>query len=188
MAHESYLNLMNLSLEGLLNQKEDADLQHHLAGCSACAAMYSRLQILEDSFSAPLFAVPPVNFSAGVMARIARYETQRQARPWFQAFLIMVIVLSIIAVSLPIVGIALGLHQQMMALPAVSGFATEVSNTYTQFSEFVWQALAGVVFWLSYVLTDPLSLSVVITALVLASTYIGLREVMRTAPLAASSS
>jgi predicted anti-sigma-YlaC factor YlaD len=188
MVHESYLNLMNLSLDGVLNRQAEGDLQNHLASCSACAAMYSRLRSLEDALSAPAFAVPPAQFSAGVMARIIRYEAQRQARPWFQAFLILIIVLSILTLSLPIVGITLGLHQQVMALPAVNGFVTEITSVTAQFSGGVGHALSAVVFWLSYILTDPLALSVVITALVLASTYIGLREVMRTTPLVASSS
>ena len=77
MAHQPYLTMMQLLLDGELAAETRRQLEEHLAICRQCQASWAGLSALERMFnSAPMLA-PRAGFNQRFNARLA----QRRSRP-----------------------------------------------------------------------------------------------------------
>lgn len=65
---------VQMHLEGLLPDGEDAVVSAHLESCQACQALVLSFQALEEALAGLPQGEPPADFTAGVMARIDERE------------------------------------------------------------------------------------------------------------------
>lgn len=163
---------MNQMLDGLLNEEEEQALKKDLLFSEQAGDMWQNMQIVDATFSNAKEFSPSLNFTDGVMSQVDRYERQQSWRPWIIVLLVMTSSISVMTVTAPLLFVAFGLHNYLMKLPIVGPMLRLV----TQGAKFLIDSLLG---WITFVTSDPFALAVVISALVVVSTYVGLREAQR---------
>jgi anti-sigma factor RsiW len=90
-------------LDGLLPDDERARVDAHLEGCPSCQALVLSFEALEEALSSLPAAVPPADFTAGVMARIDERETAK-AGERRMALAVLATVSAALAVALLVAG------------------------------------------------------------------------------------
>ncbi len=184
MAHDAYQLLISLSLDGELADDQQELLYEHMQACAACADMWSRMNALDRLLMAQPQVAPRADFTARVMARAQVREARRHPRPWMIALLVGLSALASISLLTPILLLSLGIYRIVMVWPWVGvalGAASEVFARLVTTATYLTNALID---WFTYLLTDPAALAVIIVALMVASTYIGLREGLRAPAMA----
>ena len=184
MARDPFDIMMSRMLDNDLNAEERIGFENYVAHDEQAAEAWDQFQMVDAMLSNQREAMLPFDLTAGVMARIEAYETRKMWMPWITAlaglfglmmlfmfilpWLLVSGVLTNVVADVPVIGtIIVGMAQLMQY--AVFG-ATLFVNAISA--------------WLHTVTTDPLILGLVISALVVASTYIGLREGQRVYALA----
>jgi anti-sigma factor RsiW len=168
--------MMSLSLDGLLDEQDEQELFNHVGTCEACADLWDRMSLVQVMFSRPVEAVPPVNLTARVMARVETHEAGRRWYPLLIGVLVASSVVAALTIALPILFFALGLHSVVASWPVaglVLSYGLQIFAVAQAVAAIAVDALTG---WIGYVFSDPVAMTVVLTALVLASTWIGLLE------------
>lgn len=184
MAHNPYEMMISLSLDGLLDEAEQQELDLHLASCPACTDLQTRMSQIDGMFRQPVMVAPPIDFTAGVMARIDSYETSRRWTPWLIGVLAVVSVVAALSVATPVLVLTLGLWRALLPLPVVGTVLSAGLEAFAFLQSTVSLGLDMVGDWLVFLTNNPVALGVVLTALIIASTSIGLLEgskAMRTA-------
>ncbi len=103
-------------LEGFLPAAESTRIAGHLAGCAECQALVASFEALQDALSGLPVAEPPMDFTAGVMARIdAREEARAGERR---------VALGVLGAVLATLGVALVLAGQAAWAPALSAVSS----------------------------------------------------------------
>jgi anti-sigma factor RsiW len=176
MAHNPYEMMISLSLDGLLDEAEQQELNLHLTSCPACTDLQTRMNHIDVMFKQPAMVTPPVNFSAGVMARIDTYETSRRWTPWLIGVLAVVSVIAALSVATPILVVTLGLWRALLALPVVGTVLAAGLEAWAFLQSSASLVLEMIGDWLVFMTNDPVALGVVLSALIVASTSIGLLE------------
>jgi hypothetical protein len=179
MAHDPYTIMISLSLDGMLNAEEEQDLQQHMRTCDACAQAWRDMSLIETMFKAQPMAAPGPDFAAGVMTRVETYESQRRWYPWFALLVGVLVVAAIASIAGPILFFSYGLHHVLLELPIIATVAGAAFQAYGAVLYGVQFAVALLTDWLNLLTTDPIALAVVVAALALASTWIGLLEGMK---------
>lgn len=177
MAQERYQLLMNLALDGLITEEEERELDVYFMSSDSLTGEWDELNMVDALLKhhAKVEMPPPPDFTMGVMARVEAYEDQRRWTPWVIGILAFISVLAALNIAAPILFFSLELYKPLATLPAVASvltFGAHALNT-------IGLGLAAVVDWMEYLLTDPVALGIALTALVLASIWIGLREGLR---------
>ncbi|HOA22396.1 MAG TPA: zf-HC2 domain-containing protein [Aggregatilineales bacterium] len=180
MAHNPYEMMISLSLDGLLSQEEEAELEKHLQVCPDCLDLRDRMCLVDTLFSKPALVAPSINFTASVMQRVEAYETRRRWQPWIIGVLVVASLIAALNIAAPVIFFSLGLNEAVLEWPIVQralvafmdGFATVQTGAQIAYE------------WLIFVVTEPTTLGVIVTALVLASTWIGMLEVSKAQRLA----
>ena len=176
MAHNPYEVMISLSLDGLLDEAEQQELDLHLANCPTCTDLQTRMGQIDVMFKQPVMVAPPVDFTAGVMARIDSYETSRRWTPWLIGVLAVVSVIAALSVATPILVLTLGLWRALLTLPVVGAVLSAGLEAYVFLQSTASLLLEMVGDWLVFLTNDPVALGVVLMALIVASTSIGLLE------------
>jgi len=176
MAHSPYDLMMSLALDGELNEREQEELHLHLQACLPCADVWQRMKRVDAVFVHPPHVAPPMNLRAQVMARIDAYEDSRHRHPWAVAAFVLITLAAAISIATPMLFFALGLYRTLLALPIVGAALNLVLQAFATTQEALLLALEALRDWLAYLVSDPVALAVVLAALVLASTSIGLLE------------
>ncbi|HEC21674.1 MAG TPA: zf-HC2 domain-containing protein [Chloroflexi bacterium] len=182
MAHDPYALMISLSLDGLLDAEEEEDLHRHVQNCPTCAGVWRDMSTLDRVLNSSGELAPPPNFTLGVMARIESYETQRRLSPWFALFAVMIMLSAVVSVGAPIALFVSGLYRRLFELPFLGSWLSFGLHMVSLIQSSIRIALGTVIDWLTLLTADPAALAVVISALVLASTWIGLLEGMKAAP------
>ena len=78
--HDEFTSLMSLVLDREATPGQALDLRRHLAGCAACAATWRQWQAVDAHLAAAPVVAPPSYLMAGVAARLAERNAQRQQR------------------------------------------------------------------------------------------------------------
>lgn len=176
MAHHSYETMINLALDGVLDHDEEQELHQHLLGCAACADVWRRMLLVDSMLVRPPQAAPPANFAAQVMARVEAYETRRRWQPWLIAVLVGASLIAALSVALPVTFFSLGLQHTLAEWPVIGTLLGHALGLYGLAVNAATLAVDTLIDWLSFVTTNPVALAVIVTALALASTWIGLLE------------
>jgi len=180
MSHENYMMWMSLDLDGALGGTQRAALRQHVRTCASCAVVWERMNLIDRTLAVQPEASPRIDLTARVMARVAAHETQRRWYPWFLVLLAGILTAAVISVALPLAIVLLGLYKPLLDLPVVAtliGYASE-GIAIVRVLAVIGGRDAGRGF--TYLTTDPVALAVVITALSLAATWIGMRETIKT--------
>lgn len=180
MAQERYQLLMNLALDGLITEEEERELDGYLMSSDSLTGEWDELNMVDALLKhhAKVEMPPPPDFTVGVMARVEAYEDQRRWTPWVIGLLAFISVLAALNIATPILFFSLELYKPLATLPAVGAVLTFGARALNA----VGLGLASLVEWMEYLLTDPVALGISLSALVLASTWIGLREGLRLMP------
>lgn len=176
MAHNPYEMMISLAVDGLLDDAEQQELQAHLQNCPTCVDLQERMQLVDSMFKQPVMVVPPIDFTASVMARIDTYEASRRWTPWLIGVLVVVSVIAALSIATPILLLTQGWWQSLLTLPVVGTALTAALAVYGFLQSTASLALEAAGDWLVYLTSDPVTLGVVLTALVVASISIGLLE------------
>lgn len=179
MAHDPYALMISLSVDGLLSEEEQDGLYQHLRTCAACADLWARTNLLDRLFSMQPELAPPSDFTARVMHRIEAYEAHRHLMPWLVGLLALFSVLAGLSLALPAMLLLPGFAQVAAQWPVVGSAVVAAANGFSVLVDTATAVSHALLEWLTFLTTDPITLAVVIGALVIASTYIGLRESMR---------
>ncbi|GEM_PF-614083 len=183
-SHESYEMLISLYLDGMLSRKEQEELRRHVQTCSLCADTLSQLKLVDAMFRNQPVISPPASFTASVMSRIEAYETRRRWYPWLVVGLISVVVAATISVIAPALFFTLGLYRGIESWPVVGLVFSYAAQTFGLLVSAAGLLIDSLVSWLTLLSTQPAALAVVVTALVLASIWIGLLEASKTRTMA----
>lgn len=175
MAHNPYEYLISLSLDDLLDEEEQAELDQHMQSCGACTDLYGRMELVDRMFAAPPEVTPPVNLTASIMGRIETYETRRRWQPWVIAVLVIASLIAAFNIAAPVLFFSLGLNQLAAQWPIV----VQIVSVLQGAAVFVQTASIALAEWIEFVITEPAALGVILTALVIASTWIGFMEVSK---------
>jgi predicted anti-sigma-YlaC factor YlaD len=184
MAHDTYTLLMNLVLDRQATDREEADLQLHMRGCAACTMMYEDLQRMDAMFKVQPEVRPSLSFTSNVMAKVARYETSRRWYPWFVCVMLVIVAAALVSTLLPFAIVWFGLYRPLFTVPVIGPFLSLVGTTFTAIASMLSLLLGDLMRWLNYLLTQPAPLAVVVSALMLASIWIGMLEVSKSTVLA----
>jgi len=179
MARDPFDLEMSLLLDGLLDEESEAQLRRRLLEDEEAANAWGRARQVDAVLRAAPAALPPVDFSAKVMAQVERYEVRRRWRPWVIGLMSALSLGVGLSVLLPVLFFVLGLQYYLFELPVIGAalrFAVEFIATAGWLLETGMRALGS---WLMFLSQEPGALALVISALVLASTWIGLREGQR---------
>lgn len=176
MAHNPYDLMMSLALDGELNEREQEELHLHLQVCLPCADAWRRMKLVDAMFIHPPHVAPPMNLGVQVMARINAYEDSRRRHPWAVAAFVLITLAAAMSIAAPMLFFTLGLHRALLALPVVGAILNLALQALTTVQEGLLLALEALHDWLTYLVGDPVALAIVLMALVLASTFIGLLE------------
>lgn len=183
MAHNPYELMLSLSLDDMLTPDEDEELRQHLAGCEACANLRDGMRQLDVMFQRPVEAAPPADFTAQVMARISLYETRRRAQPWIIGVLVVASVAAALSIAAPIAYFSLGLREIIAGWPVVGTLLTFMMQIVGYMRTGILLAVDALEQWLTLLTGEPAVLAVVVSALVLASIWIGMMEVNKATQL-----
>ncbi len=174
---------MSLLLDDLLEDAEANELRAEIRKNPASENAFERMQVVDAMLRSAREAPAPVNFTAAVMDRIDAYETQRRWTPWLIAVLAVSSVLAAVSVLGPILFVGFGWYESLLALPAVAEMLAFVTGAIDAVSWALTWVVSRLINWIVVLPQDPASLAVVITALTVAATYIGVREGQRTLAL-----
>lgn len=164
--------LMNQMLDGLLSQEDEQAFKKELLFSEPASDRWQSMQFIDATLrQAPEFS-PSLDFAENVMGQVDRYEQQQAWRPWILALLAFASSVSVLSITAPLLFFVFGLHSFLLKLPIIGSILLVI----TTIVQFLFEALLA---WITFVTTDPIALSVVIAALVVASTYVGLRESQR---------
>lgn len=94
---------VQLHLEGMLDESVAARVETHLAGCPDCQALVLSFEALSESLSALPVAEPPLDFTAGVMARVEELDASRAAERRLTAGVFAAVAVAL-AVSVAVAG------------------------------------------------------------------------------------
>lgn len=187
MGHNSYEMMMSLELDGELSREEQRELRAHLASCSACADTWDRMCQLDLMFLHPAEMSPPANLSTQVMARVGAYEAKRRGQPWVVSVLVISSILAALSVAAPVAFFSLGLQHVASGWPVVGVVIRAVVQTYGFVLSGATLAADALVSWLAFLSEEPAALAVVLSALALASIWIGILEGLKAARAAGAS-
>jgi anti-sigma factor RsiW len=179
MAHDNYQSLISLSLDGLLTEDEQSALEKHLQSCAACTCTWEQMVRVDRLFKTQPEVAPSLNFKARVMARVSGYERRKHLYPWVTLVLTAVLLITILSILLPILFFGLGLYRGLFDIPVLGAWLTQMVNLRAEITTFVGTTGAGFVRWVSLATTDPAALAGMVTALVAASIWIGMREALK---------
>jgi anti-sigma factor RsiW len=179
MAHDNYQSLISLSLDGLLTEDDQSALERHLRSCAACTYAWEQMRLVDCMFKAQPEVAPSLDFKARVMARVSGYEKRKHLYPWVTLILTAVLLIAMMSILLPILFFGLGLYRTLFDIPVLGAWLTQLVNLRAEFVTFVGMTGASVVRWVSLVTSDPVALAAVVTVLVAASIWIGMREALK---------
>ncbi len=179
MAHDSYQLLISLSFDGLLDDEEQDTLYQHMRTCAMCAETWTRMNSLDRLLSLQPQAAPSVNFAAKVMQRVQTYETRRRLHPWMLVMLAILSLLSGVSIAVPVTILAVGPQTITARYPLFGAILSMLARGFETVVEAATWATDMLLSWFKFLTGDPAALAVVITGLVLASIYIGLRESLK---------
>jgi hypothetical protein len=179
MAHDPYTIMISMSLDGMLNAEEEQELQRHMRTCDTCAQAWRDMSLVETMFKAQPMAAPSPNFAASVMAQVETYEAQRRWYPWFALLVGVLVVAAIASIAGPILFFTYGLQHVLLEVPLIATLVGYAAQAYGAAQFGVELAVTMLADWLNLLTTDPIALAVVVAALALASTWIGLLEGMK---------
>jgi anti-sigma factor RsiW len=179
MLHESYLQLINLVIDGAASKQDELDLRAHLRTCSVCSHTYEDFQRIDALFKVQPEATPSRNFTAQVMAKVTRYNTGKRWYPWFVCIMLVIVVAALASTVFPFVVIWFGLYRPLLTLPVIGPLLSFVGTALTTIFSTGSLLVGEMARWLDYLLTQPAPLAVVISALMVASIWIGMLEVSK---------
>jgi len=183
MAHDNYMMLISLDLDGMLSQREREELRQHTLACPACAHAWDRMRLTDTMLKVQPEAAPKRDFRARVMGRVKTYDTQRRWKPWLLAILGGLTLAVLISTALPLIVVGFQLYRPLLSWPFVGTALTWVAHGFALGVGLVRMAVHDLMRWLAYLTTDPAALAIVVGGLVVASTWIGLLEVTKGRPL-----
>jgi anti-sigma factor RsiW len=183
MAHDNYMMLISLDLDGMLSEREREDLRQHTQTCLACANAWERMRLTDAMLKVQPEVMPAIDFRSKVMGRVKTYDTQRKWRPWLITILSGLTVAMVFSTVLPFVVVAFELYKPLLTWPVIGSVLTWVARATTTVIALGGMALHDLLRWLTYVTTDPAALAIVVGGLVVAATWIGLLEVTKSEPL-----
>jgi anti-sigma factor RsiW len=111
-------------LEGLLPGGERARVDAHLESCAACQSLLVSFEALEEALSGLTLADPPIDFTAGVMARIDEREKAKAGERR-----VVVAVLATVSAALVVAVLLAGQAAWAPALSAVSSVGVSALRT-----------------------------------------------------------
>ena len=167
--------LISTALDGELSSEEEQQLARHLAANPARADLQNNLMLVDAVLKNPPQVAPPPDFAANVMARI-QATTNRQWTPWVIAALAISSVLAAISVGVPILFFQLNLGEKLLEWHLIQNAVVQIASLVglmTSASAAVVDAFRG---WFTFLFNEPGAMALVVAALALASTWIGLRE------------
>lgn len=182
MAHDIYDQMIQLAVDGLLAEEEEARLYQHVQTCSSCADVWEKVALVDSLLKAQTELSPPPDFRANVMARVSAYEVQRRRHPWFLGILTVIFLAATFSVTAPLLFFSSGIYKIVFGWPIVGTVVGYGAKTYAFVVDSGTLLLSILIDWLTFLAHDPVSLAVVLVALILASTWIGLLEVSKHMP------
>jgi anti-sigma factor RsiW len=184
MAHDNIRLLISLDLDGMLTDRQRDDLRRHTRACANCAQAWDDMRRMDTLLRVQPEIAPLPDFRTSVMGRVKAYEIQRRLNPWLIALLGGLAAAVLVSTLLPVAIVAFEWYKPLLAWPIVGTMLVGIAHGFTAVVEVVRLAIHDLFAWLGYLTTDPAALSIVIGGLVVASTWIGLREVQRSALIA----
>jgi anti-sigma factor RsiW len=178
--------MISLSLDGLLDEEEERELQTHLVDCETCADVFDRMVLVDTALANAPEAAPPVNFAASVMLRIEAEKAGQRWYPWLIGVLVFVSILAAFSVAAPILFLSVGVEWSIARWPALASLVGNSLHLFEGLLTRIWFITDAATDWYAYLLGDPAALAVVVCALVLASIWIGFLEVSKANRLAMS--
>jgi predicted anti-sigma-YlaC factor YlaD len=179
MAHDSYHLMISLALDGELDEAGRATLEQHVKNCAVCADMWEQMTLLDTMFGNTQQATPMPDFTANVMARVEVYETRRRWLPWFVALLTGSSLIAALSIALPILLLTLGVQGIVGQWTFVDVALMRAVQAFAFVMDGVLLAVELLGDWLTFLYGEPVALAVVLAALTLASTWIGILESMK---------
>ena len=113
---EQVTALMSMALDGLLDARQQRDLQQHLAGCTACMAEYEAMQQVSAWLGEAPMVGPPLGFATRVERRLD--ERARKQRRLFGGLAVVTSSLSLAGITVAAVALI------VLGLLAWQGFGT----------------------------------------------------------------
>ncbi|MBN1310300.1 MAG: zf-HC2 domain-containing protein [Anaerolineae bacterium] len=184
MAHDNYLSLISLSLDNMLTEDEQFSLEKHLQSCAACMHAWEQMSLVDGMFKAPVEITPPPEFTSRVMARVSSYEKRRHLYPWMTLIMTTILLAAMMSIILPVLFVSLGLYRVLFDIPVLGDLLTRLIEMRAQIVTLVGSFGASAIRWMSIVTNDPMALAVIVTALVMISIWIGMREALKLQPAA----
>jgi len=179
MAHDSYLQMISMSLDEMLTDTDQEVLFDHMRSCAMCADTWTRMNALDRLLTVQKEVIPPPDFVANVMTRVSTYQERRKWYPWMVVTLIVLSLLTGISLLAPTLFFSLGIYRTAAAWPAVGRAVAVFAGGFAEVVRVASFLMDALLDWLSLLSHDPVTLGVVIAALVSVSTYIGLRETIK---------
>ncbi len=183
MAHNPYELMISLSIDDMLTPDEDRELRQHVADCASCADLWHEMRQLELMFHRPVQVAPPADFTARVMNRVSVYETRRNAQPWIIGVLVVASLAAALSIAAPILFFSLGMRDVIAGWPVIGTILTFMMQVVTYMRAGMLLVVDAIDQWLALVTGEPMILAVVVSALVLASIWIGMMEVNKATQL-----
>jgi len=179
MAHDSYLMLISMSFDEELTDQEQDELTQHMRNCAHCAEMWSRMNSFDRMLSIQPMIAPPVDFVANVMRKVEMVQVRRRWTPWMIVMLVVFSILASLSLAWPALFLSVGVKAiaSWPVTAVIVNYVAQIVNLIVTAATIATNALLD---WLTYLSSNPTALAVVIGALVLVSTYIGLREGLKT--------
>lgn len=176
MAHNPYEQMMSMAFDDMLTEEEHQELTQHIETCEACANLWGHMSLIDTLFVRPTEMTPAIDFKANVMNRIESYETGRRWYPFMIGLLVVVSIMAALWVAFPILLLSFGTERIVSAWPAVGSAITFAMQSFTAVSQWAVYGITEFSQWFAHLSSDPTTLAVVLSALVLASTWIGILE------------
>jgi hypothetical protein len=184
MAQDPFDLLISRMLDHDLTPEEQASVEEHIAQNPHAQTTVERFQhvdaMLHNQRELPL----PFDLTAGVMARIEAYEVRKMWTPWIIALVVLFGLMTLTMFIMPwllVSGILTGLVADVPIIGTVIIGLAQIMEYAVLGATFFVNAVSV---WLHTLTTDPLILGLVVSALVVSSIYIGLREGQRVYTLA----
>ncbi|MBN1430856.1 MAG: zf-HC2 domain-containing protein [Anaerolineae bacterium] len=179
MAHDNYLSLISLSLDGLLTKDEQFSLEMHLQSCSACMYAWEQMSLVDRMFAMPIEVAPPPDFKSRVMEQVSGYEQRRNLYPWMTLIMTTILLVAMMSIILPILFVTLGLYRMLFDIPVIGMLLTRLIEIHAQIMAFIGTVGVSASHWISFLTTDPMALAVIVTSLVMLSIWIGMHEAFK---------
>lgn len=84
-ACESYMDLIQRSIDQETTSQEEAALQEHLSACDGCRALYETYQLMDKKLTATQ-EEPPEALTGAIMNSIRAEKRQKNSKQWFKRF------------------------------------------------------------------------------------------------------